>query len=176
MQREKRKVSDSMTTVARVMMPQDANISGNVFGGSVLKMVDEVAYVAATRHARCNVVTASVDRMDFLSPVRVGDLVRLRANVNAAWHSSMEVGVRIEAEDPRTGEVRHTGSSYLTLVALGPDGKPTAVPELLLETEEDMRRNREAMRRRARRLEEKAVERFHGKRKSRRHPRGPKGS
>jgi acyl-CoA hydrolase len=167
MKREKRKVSESMTTVAQVMMPQDANISGNVFGGAVLKMVDEVAYVAATRHARSNVVTASVDRMDFLSPVHVGDLVKLRANVNAAWHSSMEVGVRIEAEDPRSGEVRHTGSSYLTLVALGPDGRPTTVPELVLETEDDARRNKEALRRRARRLEEKAVEKFHRKRKTR---------
>jgi len=147
------------------MMPQDANIAGNVFGGAVLKMVDEVAYVASTRHARCNVVTASVDKMDFLSPVRVGDLVTVKANVNAVWHTSMEVGVRVEAEDPRTGEVRHTGSSYLTLVALGADGKPTLIPELVLETEEDHRRNREAMRRRSRRLEEKAVEGFASKRR-----------
>src|SRR5512136_1933784 len=133
MPRAKRRVSESKTTVARVMMPQDANISGNVFGGAVLKMVDEAAYVSATRHARCNVVTASVDKMDFLSPVSVGDLVTLRANVNAVWHTSMEVGVRVEAEDPRTGEVRHTGSSYLTLVALGKDGKPVQIPGLILE-------------------------------------------
>jgi acyl-CoA hydrolase len=166
MPRKKRRVSESKTTVARVMMPQDANIAGNVFGGTVLKMVDEAAYVASTRHARCNVVTASVDKMDFLSPVRVGDLVTLKANVNAAWHTSMEVGVRIEAENPRTGEVRHTGSSYLTLVALGDDGRPTLVPELVLKTEDDHRRNREAMRRRARRLEEKAVEGF-GRRRNR---------
>lgn len=153
--------------MARVMMPQDANTSGNVFGGAMLKMVDEAAYVASTRHARCNVVTASVDKMDFLSPVHVGDLVTLKANVNAAWHSSMEVGVRIEAEDPRTGEVRHTGSSYLTLVALGEDGRPTQVPELILTTAAEHRRNREAMRRRARRLEEKAVEGFGHNRKRR---------
>jgi acyl-CoA hydrolase len=146
-------------------MPQDANIAGNVFGGAILKMVDEVAYVAATKHARTNVVTASVDRMAFLSPVRVGDLVTLKANLNAVWHTSMEVGVRVEAENPRTGETRHTGSSYLTLVALGEDGRPTPVRDLILETVEDHRRNREAMRRRARRLEEKAVEGFGAKRK-----------
>ncbi|MGD9962556.1 MAG: acyl-CoA thioesterase [Thermoplasmata archaeon] len=153
-----RRVSDSRTVVARVMMPQDANVAGNVFGGTILKMVDEIAYVAATMHARANVVTASVDRMSFLSPVNVGDLLTLKANVNAVWRSSMEVGVRIEAMDPRTGQVRHTGSSYLTVVALGPAGQPCEAPRLRLEDDEDARRNREAMARRARRLEEKAVE------------------
>jgi len=160
MKRQKRKVSQSKTTVARVMMPQDANIAGNVFGGAILKMVDEAAYVAATKHSRSNIVTASVDKMDFLSPVHVGDLVTLKANVNAVWRSSMEIGVRVEAEDPKTGELRHTGSSYLTVVALGIDGKPMTAPELVLETENDQRRNREAMRRRSRRLEEKAVESY----------------
>jgi acyl-CoA hydrolase len=160
MARESRKVSESKAVVARVMMPQDANIAGNVFGGTILKTVDEIAYVAATKHARTNVVTASVDRMHFLSPVHVGDLLTLKANVNAVWRTSMEVGVRVEAEDPKTGIVRHTGSSYLTIVALDSEGKPTEVPGLVLETEEDERRSREAVRRRSRRLEEKAVERF----------------
>ena len=166
MKREKRKVSQSKTAVARVMMPQDANIAGNGFGGTILKMVDEAAYVVATKHSRSNIVTASVDKMDFLSPVHVGDLVTLRANVNAVWRSSMEIGVRVEAENPRTGEIRHTGSSYLTVVALGPDGKPTTAPELVLESENDRRRNREAMRRRARRLEEKAVESYRSKKRA----------
>jgi acyl-CoA hydrolase len=165
MKRVERKVSESKTVLSRVMMPQDANLAGNVFGGTILKMVDEAAYVAATRHARMNIVTASVDRMHFLSPVRIGDLVTLRANVNAVWHSSMEIGVRVEAEDPRTGEKRHTGSSYLTVVALGPSGKPAEMPGLALETDEDQRRNREAMRRRARRIEERAVEGFGSKRR-----------
>ena len=160
MVKKRHSVSESKTSVARVMMPQDANLAGNVFGGAILKMVDEVAYVSGTKHARCNVVTASVDKMTFLSPVRVGDLVTMRANVNAVWHTSMEVGVRVEAEDPATGEVRHTGSSYLTLVALDKNGRPTSIPKLVMVTEEDHRRNREAMRRRARRLEEKAVEGF----------------
>jgi len=134
-------------------MPQDANMSGNVFGGTILKMVDEIAFVSATRHARTNVVTASVDKMDFHSPVHIGDLVTLYSIVNAAWHSSMEVGVKVTAENVRTGEVRHTGSSYLTVVALDGNGKPTEVPELILETDEDTRRNREANERRKRRLE-----------------------
>ena len=110
MTRESRKVSESRTVVARVMMPQDANIAGNVFGGTILKLVDEICYVVATKHARTNIVTASVDSMRFLSPVHVGDLLTLKADVNAVWHTSMEIGVRIEAEDPRTVEVRHTGS------------------------------------------------------------------
>ncbi len=155
--RERRTVSESTATVARVMMPQDANIAGNVFGGTILKMVDEIAYVTATKHARSNVVTASLDRMSFLSPVHVGDLVTVKAKVNAVWNSSMEVGVRVEAEDPRAGGVRHTGSSYVTLVALDPSGRPHAVPELALETTDDERRSKEAGYRRARRLEEKAM-------------------
>lgn len=153
MPRPKRKVSESKAVLARVMMPQDANMSGNVFGGTILKMVDEIAFVSATRHARTNVVTASLDKMDFHSPVRIGDLVTLYSIVNASWRSSMEVGVKVMAEDVRTGEVRHTGSSYLTVVALDESGRPTEVPELLLETEEDARRNREANERRKRRLE-----------------------
>lgn len=156
--RESRKVSDSQAVVARVMMPQDANIAGNVFGGTILKMVDEISYVAATKHARTNVVTASVDSMRFLSPVHVGDLLTLKARVNAVWRTSMEIGVRIEAEDPRTGEVRHTGSSYLTVVALDESEKPFRVPELVLETSEDERRSQEARRRRARRLEMRAID------------------
>jgi acyl-CoA hydrolase len=149
---EKRKVSETRAALSRVMMPQDANISGNVFGGTILKMVDEISFVSATRHARTNIVTASVDKMDFLSPVHIGDLVTLRSVVNAAWHSSMEVGVKVTAENVRTGDVRHTGSSYVTVVALDDQGKPSQVPELVLETDEDIRRNREANERRRRRL------------------------
>lgn len=154
MARSSRKVSESRAVIARVMMPQDANLSGNVFGGTILKMVDEVAFVAATRHSRTNVVTASLDRMDFHSAVHIGDLVTLEAQVNAAWRSSMEVGVRVTAEEVRNGTVRHTGSSYATVVALDAAGKPTEVPELIPETEEDLRRNREAGERRRRRLDE----------------------
>lgn len=154
MTRAKCAVSESRAVIARVMMPQDANISGNVFGGSILKMVDEISFVSATRHARTNVVTASLDKMDFLSPVHIGDLVTLYATVNAVWHSSMEVGVRVTAEDVRTGEVRHTGSSYVTVVALDEHERPTEVPELVVETEEEARRNGDANVRRKWRIEE----------------------
>ena len=156
MKKTKRKVSESRAVLATVTLPQDANQNGNVFGGAIMKLVDEIAYVSAARHARTNIVTASLDKMDFLSPVHVGDLLTLSSSINAAWHSSMEVGVRVTAENVRTGEVRHTCSSYVTVVALGTNGKPTAVPELVLETEEDIRRNREANERRRRRLKERS--------------------
>ncbi len=144
--------------MAMVMMQQDANHVGNVFGGTIMKLVDLISYVAASRHCRANTVTASIDKISFLSPVHIGDLLTLKANVNAAWNTSMEIGVRVEAEDMRTGEVRHTGSCYVTMVALGADGKPTKIPPLILEYEEDHRRYRQANRRRARRLEEAALE------------------
>ena len=144
--------------VARVMMPQDANLAGNVFGGTILKFVDEVAYVVATRHVRANVVTASLDQTSFLSPVHIGDLLTLRASVNAVWRSSLEIGVRVEAEDPKTGDVRHTGSSYLTIVALDSSGQPCQAPDLILETDEDRRRHEEACLRREQRLEERRGE------------------
>ena len=152
MPRIARKVSESRTVIARVMMPQDANIAGNVFGGTILKAVDEIAYVVATKHIRANAVTVSLDSTSFLSPVHIGDLLTLRANVNSVWKSSMEIGVRVEAENPKTGEVRHTGSSYLTVVALDESGRPCEAPDLILETEEDRRRNSEANGRRERRL------------------------
>jgi len=138
--------------MTRIMMPVDANVLGNVFGGAILKLVDELAAVVAFRHARKNVVTASIDRVDFHSPVYVGDLLSLKAGLNYVGRSSMEVGVRAEAENPLTGEVRHTGTCHLTYVALDEEGKPAPVPRLRVETEEERRRFEEAERRRKRRL------------------------
>ncbi len=154
-----RKALESRSTMSMVMMQSDANHVGNVFGGTIMKLVDLISYVAASRHCRMNTVTASIDKISFLSPVHVSDLITLKASVNAAWKTSMEIGVRVEAEDMKTGEVRHTGSCYVTMVALGPDGKPARIPPLILESEEEHRRFRQASRRRARRLEEAALER-----------------
>src|SRR3954465_7423628 len=106
---------------------QDANLAGNVHGGYLMKLCDDAAVIAATRLAGGRVVTAAVDAMKFRSPVRVGDLVTLRSQVNAAWRTSMEVGVRVEAENVVTGEVRHTCTAYVTMVALGDDGKPVVL-------------------------------------------------
>jgi acyl-CoA hydrolase len=133
----------------------DANTAGNVHGGTVMKLCDEAAALAAIKHCRQRVVTAGMDRMAFLYPIRIGDLVTLSATVNAAWRTSMEVGVRVEAQDPRTGEQRHTNTAYLTMVALDDDGHPAPVPGLTPETAEEQRRNHEAELRRANRLAER---------------------
>lgn len=146
--------SESSTTVVRIMMPMDANVAGNVFGGTILRLVDEVASIVAFRHARKNVVTASIDRMDFLAPVYIGDLLRLNASINYVHRTSMEVGVRVEAENPLTGQVRHTGTCFLTYVALDKDRHPTPIPPIAPETEEDKRRLTEAKLRRDLRLQQ----------------------
>lgn len=145
--------SRSTTTITRIMMPMDANVSGNVFGGSILRLIDEVASIVAFRHARKNVVTASIDRMDFFSPVFIGDLLRLNASINYVHTTSMEIGVRVEAENPVSGQVRHTGTCFLTYVALDKEGRPTPVPALKLETDDEKRRWTEAEIRRGIRLE-----------------------
>jgi acyl-CoA hydrolase len=133
----------------------DANMAGNVHGGVILHLCDEVAGIAAVRHSGARVVTAAMDRMNFLHPVYVGNLVTVKATVNAAWRTSMEVGVRVEAENVRTGDVTHTSTAYLTMVALDEDGRPSAVPRVEPETADEQRRAREAQLRRDNRLEER---------------------
>lgn len=141
-----------------LMMPEDANTLGHVFGGVVLALVDKTAVVCAMRHARHQCVTVSVDRVEFREPIQVGELVILKASVNLAHRTSMEVGVRVEAEDLRTGERRHTNSCYLTFVAIGADGTPATVPTLVAETPEQQRREAAAAARRQRRLAERDAE------------------
>jgi acyl-CoA hydrolase len=114
----------------RWMGVTDTNNAGFIHGGTVMKLCDEAAGLAAIRYSRCRVVTGGVDRVTFLEPVELGDLVTFRASVNAAWRTPMEVGVRVEAERPATGELRHTSSDYLTLVAVDEEGRPTPVPAL----------------------------------------------
>jgi acyl-CoA hydrolase len=133
----------------------EANLAGNVHGGVILYLCDEVAGIAAVRHCGTRVVTAAMDRMTFISPVYVGHLVTVKATVNAAWRSSMEVGVRVEAENIRSGEVTHTSTAYLTLVALDEEGKPTQVPPVEPQTPDEQRRAREAQLRRDNRLAER---------------------
>jgi acyl-CoA hydrolase len=133
----------------------DANHAGNVHGGLIMHLCDEVAGIAAVRHSGGRVVTAAMDRMTFRHPVFVGQLVTVKATVNAAWRSSMEVGVRVESENVRSGEVLHTSTAYLTMVALDDDGNPSAVPPLTPETPDETRRAREAQLRRDTRLAER---------------------
>jgi acyl-CoA hydrolase len=133
----------------------DANSAGYVHGGTVMKLCDEVAGLAAVRHSRSRVVTAGVDRMTFLEPIHIGELVTFTASVNAAWRTSMEVGVRVDAEQPRDGLTRHTNTAYLTMVALDDDGRPTEVPALEAVSADEQRREREAQTRRRNRLAER---------------------
>ena len=135
-----------------LMYPNDANPLGSIMGGRVMHFIDVAAAIAATRHAHRPCVTASVDHIDFLCPVRVGDLLVLKASVNYAGRTSMEVGVRVEVEDRRAGTRTHTSTAYLTFVALSETGEPVTVPPLLPETGDDQRRFREAEKRRAERL------------------------
>ena len=155
---EGKRVRDSSVVMAQMMNPQDANPAGNVHGGVVVKIIDEAAGVVAARHARSNVVTASIDRMDFHNAVFVGDVLFFSASLNFVGRTSMEIGVRVEAENVITGVVRHAASAYLTYVALDAQGKPHEIPPLILESDEEKRRNREARERRAVRLAEKKRE------------------
>jgi acyl-CoA hydrolase len=152
---EPRPPSQSFSTMTRWMGPADANSLGNVHGGMIMHMCDEVAGIAAIRHSGLPVVTVGMDRMTFEHPVRIGNLVTVRACVNAVWRTSMEVGVRVESENVRTGECLHTSTAYLTMVALGEDGRPIEVAPLAPESPDELRRQREAQLRRDNRLAER---------------------
>ena len=149
-----RQASESTSQLIRWMSVQDANSAGSIHGGTVLRFIDEAAGLAAIKHCGQRVVTAGLDRMTFVTPVFVGELLRCSSTVNAAWRSSMEVGVRVEAENPYTGEARHTSTAYVTMVAVE-DGQPVTVPRLIAESEDEKRRQREAELRRKNRLAER---------------------
>ena len=140
-------------------MPHHANNLGHVFGGVMLSMMDKTAAVAAFRHCRLNVVTASIDRVDFREPIHVGDLVVMKASVNFVGRTSMEVGVRVEAEELLSGRRRHTNSCYLTFVAVDRNGRPIEIPGIIAETADELRRHQAAEQRRKVRLAERQAER-----------------
>ncbi len=144
----------SHTTVAEVMMPHMANVLGNVHGGVLLGMMDRAAAVAAIRHAQRTCVTVSVDRVNFREPIHLGELVEMHASVNYSHRTSIEVGVRVEAENLLTGVRRHTNSCYLTFVAIDENGRPVAVPPVLPEDDEERARFAAAEKRRAQRMAE----------------------
>jgi acyl-CoA hydrolase len=154
-----RPVSDSQAEMSDMMMPEHANILGHVFGGVILSMMDKCAAISAFRHARNNVVTVSIDRVDFKEPIHVGDLVIMRSSVNFVGRTSMEVGLRVEAEDLVSGKRRHTNSCYLTFVAIDRNGRPVEIPGVIPETPQEERRYAAARERRRRRLEERTAER-----------------
>jgi acyl-CoA hydrolase len=145
-------VRESLSEYSELALPNDANGFGNVLGGKVMHLVDLAAALAGIRHARCPVVTAAVDSLRFLHPVKIGQLLVLRSAVNRVFRTSMEVGVKVETETLTTGETLHTCSAYLTFVALDENGKPAPIPSVIPETAEEHRRYREAGERREARL------------------------
>lgn len=153
-----RTVRETQHETSQLMMPQHSNNLDHVFGGVILSMMDTAAAVSAIRHARTNCVTVSVDRVDFREPIHLGDLVIMKCSVNFVGRTSMEVGVRVEAENLQTGVRRHTNSCYLTFVAVDRNGRPLEVPRLTPETEDEVRRYEAARARRQRRLEERRAE------------------
>jgi acyl-CoA hydrolase len=150
-----RRAADSRSELIRWMSIQDANSAGFVHGGVVMRMCDEAAGIAAIRHCGMRAVTAGMDRMTFTEPVMVGELLRCQATVNAVWRTSMEVGVRVDAENAVTGEVRHTSTAYLAMVAVDGEGRPKPVPSLIVDGATEERRQREAETRRRNRLAER---------------------
>ena len=155
---ESRTVRETQHETSQLMMPHHSNNLDHVFGGVILAMMDTASAVSAIRHARMNCVTVSVDRVDFREPIHVGDLVIMKCSVNFVGRTSMEVGVRVEAENLQTGIRRHTNSCYLTFVAIDRNGRPVEVPRLVAETEDELRRFEAARARRQRRIEERTSE------------------
>ena len=153
---EGRPVGESVSQLTELALPNDANILGNLFGGKVMSMVDLAGSLAAIRHARGPVVTASIDHMNFLEPILIGQLVILRSSVNRVFRTSMEVGVKVWVEDVRTGGIKHTASAYLTFVALHKDGKREPITPGIPVSDEEIRRFEEAGERRRYRLELRA--------------------
>jgi acyl-CoA hydrolase len=149
-----RTVAESQSERSEIIFPADANALGALFGGRLMQYIDLVGAMAASRHARAITVTASMDHLDFVAPVRVGDLLILKASVNRAFRTSMEVGVKAMVEDVRKNRLRHVSSAYLTYVAMDMEGKKIAVPQVIPETEHQKRRYEDAGRRREMRAEE----------------------
>ena len=148
-------VSSSQVVMTQLVLPSHTNSLGPIFGGQVMSWIDIAAAICAQRHSNKEVVTASIDRMDFVAPVYKGWVVNLKASVNFTSKTSMEIGVRVDAENPKTSETFHTATAYLTFVALGLNGKPIAIPQLELESDDDKRRFEAARVRREYRLKNK---------------------
>ncbi len=146
---EYKTVTDSQTTLTELMIPSYSNFGGKVHGGIILGLMDKVAYACAAKHAGNYCVTVSIDTVNFMAPVEVGELVSLLASVNYVGRSSMVIGIRVQTENVRTKEVKHTNSSYFTMVAMGDDHSPAQVPGLILRTQAEVRRFFEAYHRKA---------------------------
>jgi len=146
MEEPARPVQYSQTTITELMIPSYANFGGKIHGGTLLSLMDKVAYATASKHAGTYCVTVTVDKVEFLQPVEVGELVSMHASVNYVGRTSLIVGIRVESQNIKTGNIKHTNSSFFTMVAKDDDDKPAVVPALILENREDVKRFIEAMR------------------------------
>lgn len=152
---ESKSVTRSQVVMTQLVLQSHINALDTIFGGVIMSWIDIAGAICSQRHSAREVVTASIDKLDFIAPVKKGWVVNLKASVNYTAHTSMEIGVRVDAENPKTGETFHTASAYLTFVALGSDGKPAAVPGLILETEDQKRRYAAAAKRREYRIQQR---------------------
>jgi uncharacterized protein (TIGR00369 family) len=148
-------VKDSQVDISELMLPSHSNFNGKIHGGYVLSLMDRIAFACASKHSGAYCVTASVDTVDFLKPIEIGELVTMKASVNYVGNSSMVIGIRVEAENIRTGEKKHCNSSYFTMVAKAEDGKSLQVPGLILSNEHDIRRFAKSIKRNKMKLNRK---------------------
>lgn len=142
-----KKVEDSQVTISELMLPSHSNFNGKIHGGYILSLLDQIAFACASKHSGAYCVTASVDTVDFLKPIEIGELVTMKASVNSIGSSSMVIGIRVEAENIRTGEKKHCNSSYFTMVAKNKEGKSVPVPGLMLKSREELRRFAKSLKR-----------------------------
>ena len=156
---EPKPVADSHVEMTELVLPSHTNHLGTAFGGVIMAWIDICAAICAQRHSRRVAVTASIDTVHFLAPIVLGNVVRLKAAINHAWRTSMEIGVRVEAEEPLTGTIEHAATAYLTYVAIDDERNPTPVPPVLCENAEEERRSEEAQTRRAARLRDRDARR-----------------
>jgi uncharacterized protein (TIGR00369 family) len=140
MKKQFKKIADSQVVLSELMLPSHSNFNGKIHGGYILSLLDQIAFACGSKHSRVYCVTASVDTVDFLKPIEIGELVTLKASVNYVGTSSMVIGIRVEAENIQTGKVKHCNSSYFTMVAKDKDGNSLPVPGLILENDHDVRR------------------------------------
>lgn len=146
-----RTVASTQSEMTEIILPNDTNTLGNLLGGRLMHFIDLTGAMAAYRHSRTNVVTAAMDHIDFIRPVRLGDLLTLKSSINRAFTTSMDVGVKVWAEDTRTGSVEHVASAYLVFVAVDEHGRAQKIPQVMPETPDEIRRYQDALRRRANR-------------------------
>lgn len=159
MQKNYKSVKESQVVISELMLPSHSNFNGKIHGGYILSLLDQIAFACASKHSGAYCVTASVDTVDFLKPIEIGELVTMKASVNYVGHSSMVIGIRVEAENIQTGDKKHCNSSYFTMVAKDQDGNSVQVPGLIIKNKNEVRRFAKSIKRK--KMKKHRVEEFH---------------